>query len=104
MAKKILLGILIGVLITSLCAWCPWLTPRAMDWVVSAKFTAAWAFVIEGCGTHCAGCGVQNIQKVPFGASATLYYQCGLVPPDAPLQSAGIFVSFLGTSHGLPRP
>jgi hypothetical protein len=87
-------------------AWSPWLTQdfakiRAVD-----SFNQAWQFVVDGCGTNCKGCGAVSWQRVPFGVLVKLEYACGLLPEDSRKyhQQTTVFVSAIGTVHGLPKP
>ncbi|MGH2606667.1 MAG: hypothetical protein ACRDG5_08750 [Anaerolineales bacterium] len=98
-----------GVLLASafaLVAWAPWLTTAAVARRVETALESAWAGVADGCGLSCAHCGVHGVRWVPFGREVELEYACGMLPEDAPQyhQIDTLYVSFIGTIHGLARP
>ena len=82
------------------------MTPQAVEAIVERGFTAAWDRIPDGCGLSCENCGVHGIRWAPFGRSVELEYACGLIPADRPEfhETTSIFLSSLGTLHGLPRP
>jgi hypothetical protein len=103
MRQKILALILFSV-ITSLCAWSPWLTQDRALKAAEAQFNKAWHTVTDGCGTFGNDLGAKDFQKVPFGAYVTVDYQCGLVMPDEPALHTIVYVSFAGIAFGYPKP
>jgi len=103
MRKKILVLILFSV-ITSLCAWSPWITQDTAAKLAETQFNKAWSTVVDGCGTFGNDLGVKDFRKLPFGAYVALDYQCGLVTPDEPVLHANVYVSFAGIAFGYPKP
>jgi hypothetical protein len=103
MRQKILALILFSV-ITSLCAWSPWITQDRASKLAEAQFNKAWYAVIDGCGTFGKDLGAKDFQKTLFGAYVALEYQCGLVMPDEPALHKTIYVSFFGIAFGYPKP
>lgn len=103
MRQKILAFIIFSV-ITSLCAWSPWITQDRALKLAEAQFNRAWNTVIDGCGTFGNDLGVKKFHKVLFGAYVWLDYQCGLVMPDEPALHTTVYVSFLGIAFGYPKP
>ena len=104
--RKALFVLVFGLIATLLIAWAPWQSGPTARAQAEAAFTHAWQNVADGCGFHCSGCGAIEDQKSIFGTFVTLVYACGLQPADDPSnhQRALVFVSFLGTVHGLPGP
>ena len=92
------------LIVVSLCAWSPWITPDIAFQLAESQFDAAWNGVIDGCGTSGAELGAKDFQKAPFGAYVTLDYQCGLVEPNEPALQRTVYVSFVGIAFGYPRP
>jgi hypothetical protein len=103
MRQKILALILFSV-ITSLCAWSPWITQDRASKLAEAQFNKAWYAVIDGCGTFGNDLGAKDFQKVPFGVYVAVAYQCGLVISDEPVLHTNIYVSFAGIAFGYPKP
>jgi hypothetical protein len=97
---------LVVFLLIALCAWSPWLTEASAKARTVAVFTDAWAFIPDGCGLYCKGCGAISTRRVPFGVLVTLDYACGLIPADLPEyhRQSTAFVSAFGSVHGLPTP
>lgn len=91
-------------MLSVLLVWSPWVTPRLAEEAAITQFNLKWMNVIDGCGFNCEGCGAIGYRKAAFGAYVTLQYGCGLMHPGEPLRSSDIFVSFLGTAHGIPEP
>ena len=106
LAKRILLYLLIGVVLVGGAAWAPWITRDFAAQRAGEAFTGAWQGVMDGCGLQCKGCGVKEPVKVWFGYWVPLVYACGLLPADTPEYhlTRSVFVSFLGTVHGLDKP
>jgi hypothetical protein len=92
--------------VLGILAWSPWVTPEAAGQRVEGALQDAWMNVADGCGIHCNGCGAVQLVRVPFGMLVTLEYGCGMLPADTPEyhQRTAVFVSTIGTVHGIPRP
>jgi hypothetical protein len=103
MRKKIL-AFTVFIILIGLCAWSPWLTQDTTSRLAETQFNNAWNGVMDGCGTSGKEYGVKDYRKVPFGAVVTLDYQCGLIAPDEPSLHTKIYVTFLGTTFGYPKP
>ena len=103
MRKTILAPIVFSVL-AALCAWSPWITEDAASKLAEIQFNQAWNGVIDGCGTSGDDLGARDFRKTSFGATVTLYYQCGLVMPDEPALHRSVYVSFVGIAFGYPKP
>jgi hypothetical protein len=103
MRRKILALVLFSIVI-SLFAWSPWLTPSTASKLTENQFNKAWYGVMDGCGTYGDNLGVQDFQKIPFGAIVNLDYQCGLVMPDEAALHTTVYVSFFGIAFGYPKP
>ena len=90
----------------ALMAWAPWLTTASVASRVERGLESAWLDVADGCGLSCLHCGVHEVRWAPFGRQVELEYACGMLPEDAPQyhQTDTVFVSFLGTLHGLRLP
>ena len=103
--KKFLIFVIITVLLI-LIAWSPWITNSYSEKMVSDKFTAEWQGVSDGCGFNCNGCGIKESQRTVFGVNIKIEYACGMLPSDSPEYHKidNVFVSFLGTVHGLQKP
>jgi len=96
--------------------WAPWLTPQRAERRVLDEFDAAWQRVKDGCGFNCRGClrpaafgrgcGVTQLLRVPAGYAVDIEYACGLLPQDSAEfhESRLVYVSAVGTVHGLPKP
>lgn len=106
MSGKLSMLILFALALAVLCAWAPWLPQAYAEARAVDSFNQAWAFVADGCGMNCNGCGAISTRRVPFGVFVTIEYACGLLPEDLPEyhQRSDVFVSALGTVHGLPQP
>ncbi len=106
MASKLTVGILLLLGLLLLVLWAPWLTPQYAERRVMEAFTTAWQGVSDGCGFNCRGCGVQKLQRVLGGHIAHIEYACGLLPEDSVTfhKTGRVYVSFVGTLHGLPTP
>jgi len=92
------------LIVVSLCAWSPWITPDIASQLAESQFDEAWNGVIDGCGTSGDQLGAKDFIKVPFGAYVTLDYQCGLVMPGEPALQTAVYVSFVGIAFGYPKP
>lgn len=103
MRKKISFFVIVCI-ITVVLAWSPWITPATASKLAETQFNRAWNTVIDGCGTSGNNLGAKDFRKVPFGASVTLDYQCGLVMPDEPVLHTTVYVSFFGLAFGYPKP
>ena len=103
MRKKISFFVIFCI-ITVVLAWSPWITQTTASKLAETQFNRAWNTVIDGCGTSGNDLGVKAFHKVPFGASVTLDYQCGLVMPDEPVLHTNVYVSFFGLAFGYPKP
>jgi len=106
MLKKRFSGLVAVALLATLCIWSSWLTSRHAEQRAVDSFNKAWEFVADGCGTDCKGCGAVSSRRAPFGVLVTLEYGCGMIPADLPEyhQQTTVFVSALGTVHGIPGP
>ena len=96
-----------GVLaIFGLLLWSPWITQETAEQHTEQALQEAWLNVTDGCGIDCNGCGVIQSQRVPFGVMVTLEYGCGMLPADTPEdhERTVVFVSTVGTVHGIPKP
>jgi hypothetical protein len=89
-----------------LLVWSPWLTRAGVETRIRGAFQAAWGGVVDGCGFNCEGCGVVRVERLAAGYRATIEYACGLLPEDSPAYHVTdrVYVSPLGTVHGLPAP
>lgn len=103
MPNKILIWAFV-LLITTLSAWSPWITPATASRLAETQFNESWSGVIDGCGTDGNDLGAKDFHKVPFGAYVTLDYQCGLVMPGEPALHTTVYVSFVGIAFGYPKP
>jgi len=106
MFKKRISGPVAAALLTIIFIWAPWLTSRFAERQAVDSFNKAWEFVADGCGTNCIGCGAVLSERVLFGVIVTLEYGCGMIPADLPEyhQRTTVFVSALGTVHGISAP
>lgn len=106
MPRKFSVALLTVLALTLICTWAPWVHQGYAETRAVDTFNKAWAFVADGCGTNCKGCGAVSSWRVPFGVVVTVEYACGLIPADSPEyhQKSYAFVSALGTVHGLPAP
>ena len=103
MRKKIF-AFVVFVILTSVCAWSPWLTQVRASKLAETQFNRAWNAVADGCGTFRSDLGTKDFRKVPFGAYVSLDYQCGLVMPGEPALHTTVYVSFFGIAFGYPKP
>jgi len=106
--KKILI-LMMGIILLLIITWSPWITNTYSERVVSERFTTEWQVVSDGCGLNCSGCGVKESQRTLFGVNVKIEYGCGMVPyepsnPSKYNRTDIVFVSFLGTIHGLQKP
>jgi hypothetical protein len=106
MPRKFSPLIWVALAVAILFAWSPWLAQASAEARAVSSFNRTWESVADGCGTDCKGCGAVSSQRVPFGVLVTIEYGCGMIPADLPEyhQQATVFVSALGTVHGLPAP
>jgi len=102
--RKTIPAFIIVAMITGICAWSPWITHESASTLAETQFNKAWSGVIDGCGTSGNDLGIKEFHKIPFGATVTLDYQCGLVMPDEPALRTTIYVSFFGMAFGYPKP
>jgi hypothetical protein len=95
-----------GLIMLALIVWAPWMTGARAEARAAQAFDTAWRDVSDGCGFNCTGCAARQVRRLPAGYSVELEYACGLLPQDAPEfhQTDTVFVSCLGTVHGLARP
>ena len=98
---RILTVALITVL---LFAWSPWITANTASRLAQGQFNKAWYGVADGCGSYGTDSVTHDFQKIPFGATVTLDYQCGLVMPNEPARQTTVYISFLGVGSGYPKP
>ncbi|KPJ56142.1 hypothetical protein AMJ49_05530 [Parcubacteria bacterium DG_74_2] len=101
--NKIILFAVILIVLFGLFTWSPWISKSYAENRVVSTFEEIQKEIIDGCGFNCSGCGVKESHKALFGYYVTIEYACGLLPWDSPEfhQVSEIFVSFLGTVHGL---
>jgi len=105
MKRNLLLPFVILALF-GLLLWSPWVTQETARQRTEQALLDAWLNVADGCGVDCNGCGAIQAQRVPFGMLVTLEYGCGMIPADTSEyhERTLIFVSTLGTVHGIPKP
>jgi len=101
--------LIISIILLLIIAWSPWITNAYAKRVVSERFTAEWQGVSDGCDLNCNGCGIKESQRTLFGVNVKIEYACGMLPyepsnPSKYNRTDIIFVSFLGTIHGLQKP
>jgi hypothetical protein len=103
---RFLFVVLVIIGLSVLLFWAPWITARYAEDAVVRNFEAGWEEVIDGCGFNCAGCGVIESERVPFGYRVQIEYACGMLPADLPEfhRQDELFVSLFGTVHGLHIP
>ena len=94
----------IAFILIGLCAWSPWINQETASRLAESRFNQAWDGVMDGCGTFGEELGAKGFRKIPFSAVVTLDYQCGLVAPDELPLHTTIYVTFLGTTFGYPKP
>ena len=98
-ALAVTCAVLVGLL-----AWAPWITPDYAQAAAVRAFELEWRNVADGCGFNCQGCGPVGVGQPAFGRRVLLEYACGLEPDTRQNhQVCTVFVSFLGTVHGVPR-
>ncbi len=97
MIYKIFIVVISIILLLSI-SWSPWITNAYAEKVVSDRFTAEWDGIMDGCGLNCNECGIKESQRSFFGVNVKMEYACGMSPHH---QIDTVFVSFLGTVHGL---
>lgn len=99
----LVVGVLVGLL---LLLWAPWLSADAAQQRAVTAFQSAWSGVSDGCGFNCQGCGAVGATRTAFGWRVEVEYACGLLPADLPEyhRRDTLFVSALGTVHGINRP
>jgi hypothetical protein len=102
MQRKFLGLILLTVL--GLFAWSPWITEVTALRLAETQFNKAWDGIIDGCGTSGYELGAKDFRRFPFGATATLDYQCGLVAPGEPALHTTVYIPFFGVAFGYPTP
>jgi len=102
--RKLILVTTILILLIGLCAWSPWLTKNTASRVAEDQFDQAWNGVIDGCGISGKEYGAKDFHKVPFGAILILDYQCGLIATNEPPLHTSVYVTFIGTTFGYPKP
>lgn len=97
-------GIALLAAVIGACAWAPWVTDAAAQERAVAAFKAAQFGIADGCGIYCKDCGATASRKVAFGRRVSIEYACGLLPADLPdFRRREVFVSAIGTVHGLPK-
>ena len=103
LAVALMLVVLAGL---ALLVWAPWLPAQGAAARVEAGFAAAWQGVADGCGFNCRGCGVTAVRRRLLGYAVEIEYACGMLPVDAHEfhRTDTIYVSPLGTVHGLRQP
>ena len=103
MDKKLVL-VAVFLALGILLAWSPWLTEERAKQLAYDGFVAEWRGVADGCGFNCDGCGVKEANKAFFGYDVRIEYDCGLKMSGSPEKhpTSIVFVSLLGTVHGLP--
>ena len=102
MQRKLFAFVLLIVL--ALCAWSPWITPETASNLAEIQFNRAWDGIADGCGVSGNKLGAKNFRKLPFGATLTLEYQCGLVTPSEPPLRTAVYIPFFGVPFGYPAP
>ena len=80
------------------------MTEDSASELAETQFNQAWDGVIDGCGAFGEDLGAKDFRKVPFGAFVILDYQCGLVAPNEPPLHTTVYVTFLRTTFGYPKP
>ncbi len=98
-------SLIVGFIVLILTTWAPWITTGVATRIVTKKFTAQWFGVMDGCVLNCDGCGIKKVQRTPFGVKVNIAYVCGVqqINSLANQKAKTIFVSFLGTVHGLKK-
>ncbi|QHW32471.1 hypothetical protein GZH47_17745 [Paenibacillus rhizovicinus] len=100
--KIIVLAALLLLVITAVCAWCPWVGRSYAADRTTAHFRLEWKDTADGCGFDCPDCGVKQTRRTMFGTKVSVAYQCGQLPSEpasADNRTKTYFVSFLGTVH-----
>lgn len=102
--KRWMTGVALLVVLAGVGAWAPWVSDSGAKARAVAAFEAAQSQIMDGCGFNCKGCGAASTRKAAFGRSVSIEYACGLLPADLPQyhRRRELFVSALGTVHGLP--
>ena len=70
--------LIMSLFLLVILAWSPWLTKNSVENIVRSVFESEQSGIIDGCGFNCDGCGVDSIQKVPFGYLVNIKYKCGM--------------------------
>jgi hypothetical protein len=96
------LRIFIGIILVIVCAWSPWVTKDNVTEIVENRFASLWRNVTDN--PHVVG--LADITKIPFGIRAVTLYAGGLGGSidEKPHRGETVFISFLGTVHGLSSP
>lgn len=89
---------LIGIIFI-LCAWCPWVNESFAQQKAKEAFYKAWENSNDGCYLDCENCGLKETQKVIFGRTVKIDYQCGWEGDVITRESKEIFVSFSGNTN-----
>lgn len=95
--------ILVGLTIALLLIWSPWMTPAIAAQRVESAFATVWDGIADGCGLV-GPAGPVTIRLVGYTTEIT--YACGMLPSNSPEfhKHTVVYISPLGTVHGLPRP
>ena len=101
--QRKLFGVVI-VIILALCAWSPWITQETASKLAEKQFHKVWDGIVDGCGISGNNLGAKNFRKLPFGATVTLDYPCGLVAPNEPALHTTVYIPFFGIAFGYPAP
>jgi hypothetical protein len=99
-----MIGVALLLALAGAAAWAPWISDSGAKARTVAAFDAAQSQIMDGCGFNCKGCGAVSTRKVAFGRRVRIEYACGLLPADLPQyhRQREVFVSAIGTVHGLP--
>ncbi|MFH1424838.1 MAG: hypothetical protein ABIG20_04150 [archaeon] len=103
--NKAILIVIILILI-ALFAWSPWITADYAEARVTNKFNDTWMGVMDGCGFYNEATGRMEPKtitssKTAFGRSVEIGYPCSWTPKYPELETETVFVSPLGTVHGM---
>ena len=84
-------------ILTAVFVLAPWITKDYAEETVSGQFSSKWQGVMDGCG-------VKGSYRTFFGYAVEIEYACGLLPSDSPEyhRTEELYVTFIGTIHGLP--